>query len=170
MRDPIKPGGMRDPVAQSIRNEMNRDAAPSPEEAERDHLRWLERQGCEFCEETDPERLNMAHVEDHHCREHQSAGYQSVVYCDDCGWDYEFYRISEMVRDDKDGLVYYHCGVGEYFEQPEQEYETINHKVGWDEEGEPIYEERQIPSRFEKQPEAPVRCRCGVGVKYVIYF
>lgn len=56
-RDGIKKGGINDPVAQSIRNEQNRDAMPSKEEVEAEHQRFLSENGCEVCDESDPENL-----------------------------------------------------------------------------------------------------------------
>lgn len=77
----MKPGGLRDPVAQSIRNEMQQDAAPHPDEAREEKRRALSEEGCRGCGEDDPDKLEFG-------IEEEGSGYARQMYqyveCEDC--------------------------------------------------------------------------------------
>lgn len=58
----IRKGGLNDPVAQSIRNEQQRDAAPSAKEVREMERRHLAKNGCEVCDVSNPNHLTEVYV------------------------------------------------------------------------------------------------------------
>lgn len=172
----IKKGGPRDPVAQSIRNEQMRDAAPSAEEAKRMFEKRLSDEGCIVCGEDDPDNLNLIQWGPHQCSAHQHPGKpRETVMCDEHerhGSELRRARVFKRARDrDATAVVFYNCLITEYAVPPEPNTETIKRQVGWDEDDNPMYEEQEveIPRRHLPRPEVPVKCRCGEGIKEIVY-
>lgn len=156
MRDRgIKKGGLRDPVARSIRNEQNRDAAPTKEEVEAMHNKKLAEKGCLVCGEDDPENLKMyQHPWFPSCSALQVPPldrFEPKVFC------HEHYRSpktlarAELFRKAWDhdalGVVLYECGASEFIEEPE---------------------EKPHPARpYPPRPEVHAKCLCGSSLKAV---
>jgi len=176
-RDGIKKGGLRDPVARSIRNEQNRDAMPSKEEVEAEHKRFLSEKGCLVCGESDPENLKahqMPYLPSCSAVQHPPHDrYEPDVFC------HEHYRSPKTIWEanmfkrawDREalGVAFYECGSVEFVEEPEPETHTVKQQVGRDDEGNPVYEEVEQPvqRRFPPRPEIHARCRCGSNLKEV---
>lgn len=164
----------RDPVAENIRNEMNRDAAPTPEEAHRKHEKYLKSEGCEFCGyDEDADYLNEAGVSKHNCMETQTGRPKRVVYCDDCGFDSEFYKTwlrVKSAREDDIALVVYECGMWTKVKEPEKPTTTMRTQTGYDEDGNPTFEDKEIPVPGRRPAaEAPIECpRCFSDLDHII--
>lgn len=150
----------------NIRAEMNRDAAPSAEEIAEENTRFLRENGCENCEETDPEKLGTYFPVDGKC------GSQSrpdpVVYCDECAEKRS--SAEELARRSDAALaVVYECGaVAEH--NPEPNMVTVEKQTGWTEEGDPIMEETEMehpqhPSQISFDDE----CYCGADITDVFW-
>lgn len=161
----------RDPVARSIRNEQMRDAAPTAEEQAEMKRKFLEDNGCEFCGESDVENLNANRMIINSCR--QDMHMCEVVYCDECGFDADFYtrwkRIEQNRRNDV--AVIYECGSTQGVDVPEPETTTVKKQVGRDQNGDPVYEEveQKIPTRTDPTPDIPAWCpKCGEGIESVV--
>lgn len=168
----MKPGDIDDPVAQNIRQQQNRDAMPSAEEARRELERMLVDEECEFCGTADTERLRTAKFTWHRCPEYQAPpGPETIVTCTDCGFDADFYgtwKTVEWMRNQEQayaGFVTYECRMTEHAEIHEPDRQQI--KVGEDPlTGEPMYEDG--PPQPAKPPSVPFRCRCGANVEYIV--
>lgn len=165
-------GGIHDPVAQSIRNEQNRDAAPSPEEAEQEHRRFLESEGCRFCGETDPDKLDSTMFVRAHCPRQQNP-YERIVYCDDCGFDPEEHRWNirmDKVREEHVAIIVYECDSWNYIEEPKPPTTMVKTQVGYDENDDPIYEEQEMELPERPTPKGRILCEhCGSHIKEVRY-
>lgn len=155
--DPIRKGGPNDPVAQSIRNEQMRDAAPSPEEADRMHEDFLADEGCEVCDERDPGELAVVHPYHPPCGAYPTPPIQGGdfrVFCDahrreprELWWAK---RVHGARKQGAVAVVEYACGATEYatretLETDDPEIET------W----------ADLPPAHRPIPEVPVQCRCG---------
>lgn len=158
-----------------ILNEMRRDAAPTPEEARAEHRRILEREGCaaDGCDVHDADALEHTPSLMPRCPLY-SPGPGSVL-CDthvsERPDDYRAKRLLEyeaMDADDRpDMLVRYDCGA---FSPVETEHPTVTYKKqsGWDDDGEPIYEEvTREDTREPPRAEFNAECACGAGVAEV---
>jgi len=116
---------MRDPVARSIRNQQMQDAVPSPEERERQRRKYLQDNGCRFCGEDDPDKLEGVQVLLGNCMGGDSC---DVVYCDDCGFDSDFFERWLKIKGKRrtnDVIVIYDCGESRGYETPEPRTEMV---------------------------------------------
>jgi hypothetical protein len=114
---PTKTGGLNDPVAQSIRAEQNADAAPSPEEAKREHRRWMADKGCQVCGEDDPDNLRTVQYETIHVCPHDQAPpepFDTTVFCDEHVRSTAEFERAHLVQQGRNGpndfLILYDCG------------------------------------------------------------
>ena len=159
-----------DDMARNVWNEMQRDAAPSPEEARKEQRRWLAAQGCEHdgCDEDDPDKLQplMPYVPScRHIQPPPSDGPENV-YCDehkpDSARQRYLSRMADRARDqDACALAVYECGALESVDRPEMPTRTVKEQVAWDDE-EPVYREKEIDDpRRQERPTASIECRCG---------
>lgn len=176
----IKPGGIHDPVAQNIRNQMNRDAMPTKEEAQREHRQWLSERGCTVCDEADPDELTEVMPYIPSCKSVQAPrDIEPEVFCyeherrpRDFWWANMIYRARNR---DAVAIVTYECGNVEFVDEPEVPTETVEVQTGWDDSGDgdptPVHEEveQEIPTRYPPRPDAPIHCRCGEEVKDITY-
>lgn len=80
MEGPRNTGGQDDPVARNIRREQNAAAAPSQDEIDGQHERYLEQQGCVKCDESNPENLQLVRLPTPDIA--QTQGDPDVVVCD----------------------------------------------------------------------------------------
>lgn len=169
----IKKGGLGDPVAQSIRAEQNRDAAPTPEEAQRMHDDFLSSEGCKVCGEDDPDKLNAVAPHMHSCSGHQAPpAPEPEVYCDDHKrgsreiWLQR--QLEDLRKDDVVSVVIYECDIARTVTEPEPETIEVEKMVGRDDDGKGVYEMKEVP---HGQPIAktPVECRDGHGIEEVYY-
>lgn len=155
--DGLSPGDIGDPVADNLRAEMNRDAAPSKEEAERQARNHLAREGCVDCGEDDPDRLHMAMPDLPSCPMIQVPRDPSFVICDDCSRDRLSARgrVLKQARDQDeydedvavDGVVFYECG---------------NHEIAT----------RDLTVTRPRRPRVAsvgVRCPCGAQISDAVY-
>lgn len=157
----IRKGGLRDPVAQSIRNEQQRDAAPSKEEAKRMHREYLAEEGCEVCQEDDPDRLQVVmldHFPDCPATQHPGLSHDppQTVLCDEHERPSSVLARSRRVQQARNQdlaayLVIYGCGTGA----------TADYS-------EPDPDNPYPPDRRREHPSAPVECRCGAVISEVI--
>jgi len=177
--DPYRKGGPHDDVARNIRNEMNRDAAPSPEEAKAEHQRFLSSKGCTVCGESDPEVLQADHPYFPNCSATQTPpldNYTPDVWCEEhfrpASVRFRAPKVqSARHRPDTVAVAFYECGSLEWVEAPETPTHTVKEQVGRDEDGKPIYEEVEKPVRMRHRPraQAPIECRCGSSLKDVVH-
>lgn len=166
-----------DDVARSIWNEMQRDAAPSVEEAKREHRKWLGSEGCRDCGESDPDRLNAHYPPTASCRAYQSPPGEPVVVCDECVEDYPETAVDRQIDSyrsdpDVDVAVVYDCGVveGHATEVPTGEQVV---EVGVDSNGEPVYEKKDVPvqtrmGRAGPNAQVDVFHVCGEPIREVV--
>lgn len=174
--DPIRTGGLGDPVAENIRAEQQRDAMPTPEEARQKHRDHLASEGCAVCGETDPDALRVVQWMPHECSRHQQPPEpKREVFCEEhARAPREFRRARRVKRArhrDAPAVVLYTCEFAHYAERPEPETYTETVQQGWDEDGDPIWKEveREMPHKGRPRPEAPLRCDCGAAVADIIY-
>lgn len=152
-----------DDMARNVLRERQREAAPSKEEVNVQHRKWLTEQGCciDGCDETDPDKLTAYSPWSHPCPGIQDPpGHAPRVYCDDhahlrktmASWKVE--RTKTAVRKEfVDALVWYECGMGEDAEPP-----TMDDGAG-----------NRIREPYPT-PLAPTNCpRCGADLDYVDY-
>jgi hypothetical protein len=82
MTDGIEKGGRNDPVAQSIRNQQMRDAAPSKKERAEASK---ERNTCDECGEYNPDEVRPRWMDKYDDDEQLPPVERAPpVYCDDC--------------------------------------------------------------------------------------
>lgn len=157
----------RDPVARNIRNEQMRDAAPSPEEAERQHREWLAKCGCrvEGCDVDDPDELSasMPHI--------PSCGVLQVptdvepeVYCEEhmrpARERWIEGRLNRLDTPSTKAIVFYECenfDYGDYPDYPESR------------KGPGAESWQDVPPSHRPIPEVPIRCRCGDPIDRIVY-
>lgn len=154
----IKKGGIRDPVAQSIRNEQNRDAAPNPEEAEEMKRKHLASEGCRECGEDDPDELDYHAPRTHDCPARQKR-YEPVVLCDDCAEDRLPFRefVVERAREQgSDVVVFYECDA--------TQWRSFSRPVIEGQKGETFED-----TRVEPNAEVELKCKCGAGIDDIEY-
>lgn len=162
-----------DDVARNIWNEQQRDAAPSPEEAREDHRRYLREHGCEAddCEVDDPDALGMHQATYmHECPAVQTQGMPMSPFCEehvpDVSLDAHLDEMAARAREDpsKDvaALAVYDCGVVEFVERLDPPTETQIVRSGFDDDGQPKYEEveERVPHAKEEM-HVPIEHRCG---------
>lgn len=139
---------MRDPVAQSVQNQLNRDAAPHPDEVEPPQ--------CDECgEQTESPKM----IERPECPALQHP--EPEILCPECHSQQKSWKEQQLegVEDQIGvaGVVHFDCGNFELIEYP-----VIKSKkqTGWSEDGNTIWEEHEVADTRE-QPTAPLECRCG---------
>lgn len=129
-------GTHSDPVAQSLRNEQMRDAAPGP--AEREELA-REANTCDRCDTHDPETVKMR--DEHYkpaCSAVQQPPIDPIHVCDDCYDPTTQQEVIDKTKERNDYVVLYECGVVRGFDSDE------------------------VTARDPRQADrAPVECRCG---------
>lgn len=114
---PTSTGDFNDPVAQSIRNQQNRDAAPSKEEVEQKHRDWLTNEGCYICGEDDPDKLSQEMPVIHNCKGRQQPRPDPRVVCEDRHpsrrqrWRYGLFE--KAIRKDAVAVAIYECDLYE---------------------------------------------------------
>lgn len=110
---------VHDPVAQSIRNEQMADAAPTPDEHRREHRTHLASEGCEVCEEDDPDKLQDIRYEVvHYCSMIQQPPEHTatVILCDEHErsstelTEAHFYKCVYENEPDAELVAHYSCG------------------------------------------------------------
>lgn len=112
----IKKGGLNDPVAQSIRNQQNADAAPSADEVRAEHRKRLANEGCQVCDEDDPDVLNQVRVPLTFCGNDQAPRkpFEEIVLCDEHRRPSKVLKRARMVQEARnagaDVLAVYSCG------------------------------------------------------------
>lgn len=143
---------------QNIRAEQNRDAAPTPEEAERMHRDYLREHGCnaDGCDVTDPDALHMEHRLVHDCPRTQAPPPDPYPVCDeharddaDAAWAERF-----QAQADRYGvpIAAYTCRMSARGERPEQH---------------PVMEQHgQAPPAHQVAARCP---GCGAEVEAVYY-
>ena len=145
----------------SIRSEMNRDAAPSPEEAKAEARRHLASEGCRECDEDDPDNLSVRYVRLPSCSAVQTPPDPTYVMCDDCydeqptmrerAFEKARKRNEQEFRDEKVvGVVFFECGAWEYVEA----------EVFTEDADGVIYAD----AHPHWTPTGPLRCRCGSSI------
>jgi hypothetical protein len=146
----------------SIRAEQNRDAMPSEEEAARMARNNLASEGCQKCDEDDPDNLSHRMILMPSCPAAQAPPDPRVVMCDDCHEDRDTLRerafSKARKRNDSDlhenkvvGVAFYECGGWNYVEaEPFDD----------DPRGDTIY----YDAHPHWVPTAEVRCRCGADI------
>lgn len=155
--DPGRKGGPRDPVAQNIRNEQMRDAMPSAEEAEREHRERLGDEGCEVCDERDPDELSIAHPYVPPCAAYPNPPMSRDirVFCDEHRRQpHELWWAKRVHGARKQGavaIVEYACGA--------TDYATRDGPPDFNTPG--IETWQDIPPSHRPVPEVPVQCQCG---------
>lgn len=155
MPDPEKPGDFGDPVADSIRQEQNRDAMPSQEEARQEHRRYLSSEGCRYCGEEDPDTLSTMYYPQPSCDAIQKRVREMVV-CEDC--TDKVPTVKENVMDsvdesEEDAVVIYDCG---------------NHSTGTTGEAE-LDSYQPSPGGPPNNIVVNLVCRCGALAEDIIY-
>lgn len=156
--NPGRKGGPHDPVAQNIRNEQMRDAAPSPKEHREKHRKRLAGEGCEVCGEDDPDRLGFVYTYYPPCAAVQLPpdGPDGRVFCDEhrrSNRELWWARRVGQARDHNAvAIAEYACGSVEYATyDPETPRANDPEVTSWDD----------IPPSHRPIPEVPIRCRCG---------
>lgn len=172
--DNLSPGDIGDPVADNLRNEMNRDAMPSKAEAEADRLRYLRMQGCKHCGEGDPDVLQQAGWLTPSCSAMQHPDDPFYVICDDCLEErpdsYREKRLQQFEEHDADVAVVYDCDRVEFVGSGRPTME-VEEQIGWDDVvDEPIMETKEVPQpHTQATAEIRPRCRCGaVAVDIIV--
>lgn len=155
MVDKHRKGGLHDDVANNIRNEMQRDAVPSAEEAQRELRQQLAKEGCtvEGCDETNPDNLHHQMPHTHSCSAHQTGELRPEVVCDEHAGDTykEWIENKKKVlkSDEVVAIVVYECDIV---------------KVGKSK-----VDKKSVPNRYGSPPEVAVTCRCGSQIKNIYY-
>lgn len=166
-----------DDTARNIWNEMQRDAAPSAEEAKAEQDHFLSSKGCLVCGESDPDKLRADHPHFPNCpavQQPSMRNYEPDVWCQ------EHYRPSSVRyraskvqsarhRDDVVAIAWYDCGSFEWGEAPEMPIVSVMEVVGVDDDGEPIREEQEIPAPGgAPRPKVSIECVCGAPLTEVV--
>lgn len=119
---PKKPGDLGDPVADNIRRQQQRDAAPSAKEAKAEARRALAREGCTVCGEDDPDKLGWQLPVTHNCPAYQSGRPDPEAVCDDHVQSVNERRAeqAQQTADDADlPVALYECGISQTASEPQ---------------------------------------------------
>jgi hypothetical protein len=151
----------------SIRAEMQRDAAPSPEEVAEEQRQQMEQEGCRECGESDADNLGMYDPLVGNCGAQQRP--ETVVLCDEC-------RENRATREEKaiesaeksdDVTIIYECGAW-VTKSAERPTVTVEKQTGWTEDGDPIMKEVEMEEpRSSPEVTFETECYCGKGVDSV---
>lgn len=140
----------------AIRAEMNRDAMPTKEEAAAEHRSYLAREGCQKCDEDDPDALDIYGILMPSCSAVQPPRDPRVVLCDDCAENRDTLRERALKkarnRDDTLAVAIFECENWEYVTAPEQ-----------------VTDKHGNPLPMSHVPTAPIECRCGAHLDEVVH-
>jgi hypothetical protein len=167
---------MRDDVAQNIRDEMNRDAMPTKEEAEAMHRSYLREEGCAECDEDDPDELDVYSVPMPSCAAFQFPNDPTVVYCEEHVEERETLReraYSKAMEFNEDdwreekavAVTFYECGNWTYVTYVPRMQMVSD---GVDGDGKEIYKEVEAPPPRDFEFTTPIVCRCGEMIDEVV--
>lgn len=173
----------RDDVARNIRNEMNRDAAPSAEEVAAMEKRYLRENGCqhEGCDVNDPEQLRIQQTSYRHsCPKRQTGPPELEPFCSDHEPDtsreqyiedrIESYRESHETRDDITYyvIVVYECDTVKAIGELHRETYEATQQIDVDDDGDPVYEKvEQVDTRLPPFMKVPPVHSCGATLESV---
>ena len=168
---PTKGNPMHDPVARNIRNQQMQDARPSKEELNLTPP-------CEECE-TEADSVERRGIVFPNCSRMQHPEKVSQLLCDDCADARPSLREKAIkqgkARRDADhteeivAVAIYDCGRWEYVEPAEQPTIEVEEQVGWDDDGNPIMETREVPEpHANPRPTAPIACECGESLDEIV--
>lgn len=176
--DRYRKGGLEDDVANNIRAQQQADAMPTASEAKAEYMKYLSEEGCEVCGKDDPTVLDLVHKPTHNCPTHQTPpGPSTIVRCEEHMVSTAELREQEIQAtadelEPNTALVVYECNIYYTVEGTEPEPIVDEVQVGWDDDDNPIYEERVIapPQRSsEHRPQLDAACRCGAPIADVYY-
>lgn len=161
-----------DPVAQNIRNQQQMDARPPENEHNRTHT-------CSECSVENKtvtrRELNIAD-----CPRRQAPRDPTKMLCEDCADSLPTIREEAItnakkrnkanhIDTDVIAVTIFNCGAYEYVETPEQPTTTEEVQVGWDDDDNPIMEEKAVPVPYaDSRPQTPIRCMCGSDIDEVV--
>lgn len=157
-----------DDVARNIRREQQADAMPSKEEVEASHQNYLEGEECSRCGDSRTDKLQVVTPSFPPCPAIQHPPDAHTVLCSDCADDRETFRERGIKQARDQGLtpaiVFYECGNYEFVTT---EPYTEDTQVGWDENNDPIYEEREwLPQEtpWPTMADVQIECQCGASI------
>lgn len=141
----LSPGDIGDPVADGIRAEQARDAAPQAGEVKNNKA--LECEKCGNVSE-DVERRELIIPA---CSRLQTPDQPWTTLCSDCGEKRDSLREKQRAKarkrletdyqDDPIAIAFYGCGRAEFITEPDSD--------------------EAVPPQAREEPKAPIRCSCG---------
>jgi len=171
-------GGPEDDVSQNIRSQQQADGAPSRKEAKSSARKQLAEDGCQHCDEDDPDELERYALDLPSCSAVQSPPDQFVVLCDDHADSRKTpreralkqareYNEAEWRETKAIAVAFFDCQNYSFVDEGQKPTTTEEVQVGLDGD-EPIMEEQEMELPGGPVTTLDTECRCGASLTEVV--